>query len=68
MKLIPGKDVTVEVGEKELYLWWHEPSLNLNWYPIIEVFHGDVSVYHREGSENPERWEEFFNDALQFVL
>lgn len=60
-----GKDVSKKDGDLEFNLWWHEPSLNLNWYPIIQIDLNDEPIYNAEGPENPDHWKDFVREAIK---
>lgn len=52
-------------GDVEIYLYWHRPSINVGWYPIIEIIVGDHAVYgHKEFGEEPSRW---LSDIVQYL-
>ena len=58
IELIPGKDVTRSSKRwgLTLYVFWHSPSFNTGWYPLVQVdddSDNDKTVFWSEGSENP---------------
>lgn len=68
------KEFSITLNDISVYVTWHSPSLNLNWYPIIEIQDDRAenrvpwrSIYLREGPENPECWTDFINDACRFI-
>ena len=72
MKLCPGVDVTFECHlfeEKDfcLSVFWHAPSTNLRWYPICQIDSGHTTIFHSEGSENPEHFEDVLVEAWSFL-
>lgn len=72
MKLCPGVDVSLECHyfpEKDfcLSVFWHDPSVNLNWYPIVQIDTGHTTVFHCEGSEDPEHYEDVLTEAWSFL-
>lgn len=64
----PGTDIAFEVYDGESFdLTWHEPSLNLNYYPIAYVqFDGSHDI-SREGGENPESWKHFLHEVADEI-
>lgn len=61
-------DVTTQNDDSYLCVFWHEPSLNLTWYPIVEVVINGKTILHREGPENPNGWNQFLRDAAEKIL
>lgn len=51
----------------DIYVFWHQPSLNLGWYPICQIDIRDKTVFHREGSENNEHWNDLLKEAADFL-
>ena len=60
--LIPNVDIDIHSrGETkdddlDIYIFWHNPSINVGWYPIAQIDHGGKTIFHREGSEAPDNW------------
>lgn len=46
-------------------LFWHEPSLNLNWYPILQIENDGREVFWGEGTENPDCWYKLAINAIE---
>lgn len=65
--LVPGKDVNLKIEGLDVSIFWHKPSLNVSWYPICQIDDGDLTVFHREGWENPEHWWDLVDDAFGFI-
>ncbi len=68
MKLCPGVDISVETPELDgvsvcIYITWHSPGINVGWYPICKIEYNDGTIFHREGPEDPDGWEEFVEQA-----
>ena len=68
--LTAGDDITLITPEDDLsfYLWWHSPSLNLGWYPIVQVDDGDKGIFWREGTENPDNWYRVIDQAIDKII
>lgn len=72
-ELFPGLDLayTYEAQgiESAVYvtIWWHRPSLNQSWYPLVQVDYGRKTMYGREGPENPEAWRAWLWDIARFI-
>ena len=50
----------------DISIFWASPTINLSWYPIIQVDDDDGNVIlHREGPENPGRWLLWMLDTLK---
>ena len=67
LDLCPGVDIDirfkvdgVDIG---IYICWHSPSINLNWYPICQIDMNDRTIFHREGAENPDLWHDLLTSA-----
>ena len=56
-------DITTSDGI-EFSLFWHEPSLNVSWYPIIQIDYKGKTVFNREGTENPDYWTKVVKEAI----
>ena len=73
MTITPAVNVCIEIdGEFHVFISWHSPSLNLAWYPIIEIQTDDgKTVYNREGAESSRpfctAWNDFLFDAADFL-
>ena len=67
--LTPGDDITLTTPEDDLLveLWWHSPSLNLGWYPIIRVEDNNGVLLNREGTENPNGWYHLIDTAIDKI-
>lgn len=63
----PGVDIELyaDHGRSEGSVFWHAPSINTNWYPIIEINYEDKPIIHLEGGEEPSGWKEFFEKAAE---
>ena len=68
--LTPGDDITLTTPEYDFtfYLWWHSPSLNLNWYPIVQVDNDTGIIFNREGTENPDNWYRVIDQAIDKII
>lgn len=56
LDIFPRRDVLIANGSLSINIFWHEPSFNLGFYPIVQVDYGDKTIFHHEGSENPAAW------------
>lgn len=67
--LKPDEDITLATDDLCVYIFWHSPSLNLNYYPVVQV---DLlgsglnsrTIFHREGTENPGNWYQVIDQAI----
>ena len=66
--LVPNKDIDINIDDFEISIWWHTPSLNLSYYPIIQIDKGDKTLLNREGPENPDNWDRFAKESIKKVL
>jgi len=68
--LTPGDDITLTTPEDDFSfnLWWSSPSLNLNWYPIVQVDDSDDVIFWREGTENPDNWYRVIDQAIDKII
>ena len=64
-----GKEYYVETTDGyDVSLFWHEPSLNLGWYPILQIDMIDMddkTVFWGEGTENPGYWYDLAVRAIE---
>lgn len=60
-----GKDIDVDADDLHISVFWHSPSINLNWYPIVQIDYNDKILIHREGPENPWVWKDFVYDCIR---
>ena len=71
MTITPSMDVDFTAGELSVSIFWHEPSINVAWYPIIQIDEGDKTIYHRDGAESMgpfcTAWSKFLFDAADFL-
>ena len=75
LDLCPNVDVDLKFGgdapnyseDIDIMIWWHKPSTNLDWYPIGHIDFGLKTIFHREGAENPDRWEDLLNEMADFI-
>lgn len=51
----------------DVFIFWHEPSINVGYYPICQIDLGGKVIYHREGAENPEEWNRLLKGAAEFI-
>lgn len=73
MKLCPGVNVnidTADIGGVNLCIsvYWHHPSLNLEWYPICHIDFNNDTIFHREGAEDPEQWGDLMAAAADALV
>lgn len=61
-----GKEYYVETTDRyDVSLFWSEPSLNLGWYPILQVDTDEKTVFWGEGTENPGYWYDLAVRAIE---
>lgn len=48
-------------------LFWGGNFTNVGYYPIVQIDLGDRTIFHREGSENPERWYKVVDEAINKI-
>lgn len=61
-----GKEYYVKAADGyDVSLFWHEPSLNLGWYPILQVDTDEKTVFWGEGTENPDYWYDLAVRAIE---
>ena len=71
--LCPGVDISIDfAGEYQsedisASVFWHKPSLNTSYYPIVQIDYGRKTIFHREGGENPQYWKTTLEEAASFV-
>jgi len=61
----PGIDISFQEDRQHgvsVSVFWHSPSLNLSWYPVIQADDDDKTVFNVEGPENPKAWKDFFSE------
>ena len=68
--LTPGDEITLTTPEDDFSfnLWWHSPSLNLGWYPIVQVDDSDDVIFWGEGTENPDNWYRVVDEAIDKII
>ena len=50
----------------DVHLFWHDPSFNLNWYPIIQIDNDDGDIVKwKEGPENSSMWMSWIDEMLE---
>ena len=63
-----GDDMFLETTDGISFnLFWHSPSINLNWYPIVEIHYNGEEVFWREGTENPDYWYTLVDTAIDKI-
>ena len=65
--LIPDVDIDISKNNLEVHVFWHRPSLNVTWYPIVQIDVRGTTVFHREAPENRKYWRLAINDAINFI-
>lgn len=68
------KDFSITLNDIAVYVGWHEPKWNVNWYPIVEIQDNRKeelepwrTILWRSGPENPEKWADFIEDICRFI-
>lgn len=51
----------------DVYIFWHSPSYNLTWYPIVQIDYNGKTIFHREGSENSNYYYKVIDEAIQKI-
>lgn len=46
-------------------IFWHSPSINLGWYPIVQIDVDNKTVYHNEGYESRTMDEAFVRSIIE---
>lgn len=76
MKLCPGVNVNMDTSDIDgmsvcISVFWHSPSLNLDWYPLCQIDYNNVTIFSKEGTEDQEQWGKLMEaaaDALAAAL
>lgn len=50
-----------------VYFFWHIPSINLSWYPIMQIDKNDKCVFWKEGPENEQHWKDIFDVTINWA-
>lgn len=70
--LVAGRDAELDFMmdgmQISVFFFWHSPSLNLSWYPIVQVDVDDVTKFHHEGAENHLMWQNLVDWTADFIL
>lgn len=65
------EDFNITINDISVTIFWHSPSLNLGWYPIVQMEKhmekGWKVILHREGPENPNAWQNFAKEICDFI-
>ena len=49
----------------DVYIGWHTPSTNLDYYPIVQVNDDDGNIIKwKEGPENDDKWLGWIEEVL----
>lgn len=73
LHLCPSVDITLNTNcggfaeDHSIYFFWHSPSINLGWYPICQIDIGNKTIFHLEGSENADHWDDLPKAAADFL-
>lgn len=51
----------------DVSIFWSAPNSSTNWYPIGQIDFGRRTIFHREGSENIDHWEDLLNEMAEFI-
>lgn len=63
-----GNDIYIKSADGvSCDIFWHEPSLNVNWYPIVQIKYNHKTVFHQEGTENPNYWYKVVSDGISKI-
>ena len=62
----PNDDYMLATGDDALIvdIFWAAPSLNVSWYPIVQIDHNNKTIFNREGTENPGNWYKVIDEAI----
>lgn len=75
LDLCPGVDVEFTFqGEAKDYsdrlfvcIFWSMPNSSTDWYPIGQIDFGHRTIFHREGTENIDHWEDLLKEMAEFI-
>lgn len=73
LHLCPSVDITLAFHEpmfgyeKSIDIFWHRPSINIGWYPICQIDVDGKTIFHHEGSENADHWDDLLIQAADFL-
>jgi hypothetical protein len=68
LRKLHGEDFQVKTEDGySVYLFWHAPSTNMGWYPILQIYKSGRSVYFQEGAENSDLWYDLAIDAGTYL-
>ena len=62
-----GSDTVDFSDDIDVMVFWNSPNSSTNWYPIGQIDHGLKTIFHREGSENPDCWNNLLNEMADFI-
>ena len=72
ISLEAGKDISFSTPDfrSTIDIFWHEPSINVNYYPIVQIEMVNENGYkigeiHEEGGENPYSWDDFMSRVAE---
>ena len=71
LDLCPGCDIDIRIKEDDMdvdiSVFWHAPSINLDWYPICQIDMNGKTIFHHEGAENPDAWGDYLSIAADML-
>ena len=51
----------------DVSIFWSAPNSSTDWYPIGQIDFGCRTIFHREGSENIDHWEDLLKEMADFI-
>lgn len=75
LDLCPNVDVVLSFNgdakdcsdDIDVNIFWSKPNSSTDWYPIGQIDFGFRTIFHREGTENPEHWQDLLTEMADFI-
>jgi hypothetical protein len=75
LDLCPNVDVTMSFHgdakdsseDIDVYIFWSKPNSSTDWYPIGQIDFGCRTIFHREGTENIDHWQDLLTEMAEFI-
>jgi hypothetical protein len=75
LDLCPGVEITLAfrgdaVDRSDdifVVIFWSKPNTSTDWYPVAQIDHGFKTIFHREGTENIDHWQDLLNEMAEFI-
>lgn len=66
--LKPKEEYSLFASESlEVYIFWGGNFTNVGYYPVVQVEYNDKTIFHREGTENPQYWYRVVDQAMDKI-